>query len=690
MAVDHPWAEGVFQLKIAGFFAGGVLKAAIALAWLFSAPASAAGGYVYDAVGNVSIAIGKNAAHPAAKNDAIASDTVVNTGDKSYAVLKFEDGQVATMQANTAFRVREYRYDPNLAGKNNIVFSKFIGGMRFITGLIGQRDHKAFRLSTPNATIGIRGTEFVLVTVNGSLYSQVISGSISMTNAAGMVIFKAGQTILVKSPRTLPMVIPAAALPQGIFSQLDAIPTPPATPAPVPQASAPAIESAVTSTAISAAALLAGTPSAIPLPSGAIPLPSGAIPLPSGAVPLAEAAPLPSGAAPLPAEVVPLPSGSMPLAEAAPLPSGAAPLPAEAVPLPSGSMPLAEAAPLPSGAAPFPSEAVPTAAATPAPAPSARTISITGSGATYTGADQLCDFCTGRTKTVATHVDSNAAAGGPVTGEAGLFGMHNLTTTGANTGEICAFCHTPQGAEDMVFAPRWSRTLTTLGSYSAYSSLGSATEQASASISMSCLSCHDGGQAPNIVINTPGLRLNVGNIEVFIGNDLKNHHPVGIQYAGGGQNQYAPDTPLSPVAAFDRLTHFNDFATGNKFSPFPSRNGFFNSRDSDAFSDTLPFSNEGDYNSTKGGFNRSTYSGTGSGTVWWVTPPGSKKKGRQKTDLYLFTRTDTIDSIPGESILNRPYVECATCHDPHSTNSTFLRPPGGNARSQICLACHNK
>lgn len=306
------------------------------------------------------------------------------------------------------------------------------------------------------------------------------------------------------------------------------------------------------------------------------------------------------------------------------------------------------------------------------------------------GANFLCDFCTGQPNAVATHVGANTAAGGPVTGEASLFGMHNLTPTGANTGEICAFCHTPQGAEYSVSAPRWNRTLTTLSGYRAFSSLGSAAQESTGSISMACLSCHDGSQAPNIVINTPTLRLDVGDVRVDIGNTLRNHHPVGVQYAGGGQNQNAPDIPLNPVAAVDNLDEFNRFATGNKFSPFPSRKKFFNSRDIDAFADVRTFSNEGNFDSTKGGFNKSTYSGTGSGTVWWVKTPGSQKKGRQKTDLYLFTRTDTIDSLPSESILNRPYVECATCHDPHSTNSTFLRIPGGNARSQICLTCHNK
>ena len=180
---------------------------------------------------------------------------------------------------------------------------------------------------------------------------------------------------------------------------------------------------------------------------------------------------------------------------------------------------------------------------------------------------------------------------------------------------------------------------------------------------------------------------------ISTGNDLKNHHPVGMPYGGGGQNQNAPDVPLDPVAANTTLAGFNEFTNvGNKFTFFSRREsdfkgGIYSNSDKAAFKDIGTFSKEGAFN--REGFNKSTYSGTGTGTVWWIETPNSKK-GRQKTDLYLFTRTDTIDSIPSESTLNQPYVECATCHDPHSANSTFLRLPGGNARSQVCLTCHNK
>jgi predicted CXXCH cytochrome family protein len=584
-ARNRLWLYRVFQLGAVKVSAKSLGRALMVLAWIVTTSAWAADGYVYDAAGDVSIGIGKNAPRAAIKNDAIPSDTVVNTGDKSYAVLEFKDGQIAIMQANTAFHVDEYHYDPKRAGKSNVDFSKFTGGMRFITGLIGQRNHEAFRLSTPNATIDTRGTEFMAVTVNDTLYSQVISGSISMTNKAGAAVFTAGQTILVASLSTLPTAIPATALPAGVFSQLEAIPTPPGI-----------ADNATAETGVATADTTTVTP-------------------------------------------------------------------------PPGEIPAASATP------------------TPASSKTAKRNAVAADG--YF----LCDFCTGPTHD-ATHIatTADAATGNAVTGDAALFGKHNLTPTGANTGEICAFCHTPQGSESGVASPPlWNRTAPPLSGYRAYSSMGSATNEASGSVSMSCLSCHDGTQAPNIIINTPDNRLNVPYGEmVNTGNDLKNHHPVGMPYGGGGQNQNAPDIPPDPVAAYTQLADFNKFTSldGNKFTFF-NRRGVFKRNDTAAFNDIGNFSKAGSFDSPKGGFNKSTYSGTGNGTVWWIETPNSKN-GRQKTDLYLFTRTDKIDSIPSESTLNQPYVECATCHDPHSTNPTFLRLPGGNARSQVCLSCHNK
>lgn len=229
----------------------------IALVLLASASAGAwaASGYIHDAAGSVSVAIGKNAPRPAVKNDSVITGTVVRTGAKSSAVLKFADGQVVSMQENSTFQVREYVYEPRQAALSSVVFSMFKGGMRFITGEIGQRNKGAFRLVTPHATIGIRGTDFLVALANNATYSQVISGSITMTNAAGVTILTAGQTALTSSATALTTTVPATSVPAGTFSQVVALPVPAAVPAPIPPpAPVPAPIGAAASTGTTAAA----------------------------------------------------------------------------------------------------------------------------------------------------------------------------------------------------------------------------------------------------------------------------------------------------------------------------------------------------------------------------------------------------------------------------------------------------
>ena len=239
---------------------------------------------------------------------------------------------------------------------------------------------------------------------------------------------------------------------------------------------------------------------------------------------------------------------------------------------------------------------------------------------------------------------------------------HNLGTggTGVNkfggTAEICVFCHTPHGADTSAAVPLWNRTLPSPASFTTYDSLGTSSldgKTASVgSVSIACLSCHDGVTSMSTVINAPGsgttgdaawqagtwtgANQTLGKIAAGlitnIGTDLRNDHPVGIQYGGGGITLSAPGAAT---------------------------------RDAD--------------------FKVTTSSVLGSSRVWWVDTEVAPNGTRQKTDMALYTRP--AGSYTGQTE-SEPFVECASCHDPHTTNSTFLRV--ANAGSAVCLACHVK
>jgi hypothetical protein len=57
--------------------------------------------------------------------------------------------------------ISEFEFNPN-SYAGDLAISLLKGTMRVVTGLIGKTAPDNVRFSTPSATIGIRGTEFVV------------------------------------------------------------------------------------------------------------------------------------------------------------------------------------------------------------------------------------------------------------------------------------------------------------------------------------------------------------------------------------------------------------------------------------------------------------------------------------------------------------------------------------------------
>jgi hypothetical protein len=272
-----------------------------------------------------------------------------------------------------------------------------------------------------------------------------------------------------------------------------------------------------------------------------------------------------------------------------------------------------------------------------------------------------------------------AAAGA----NAGIKGsQHDLgsaTGTGqfisGGTTEVCVFCHTPHGSNSGIEAPLWNRS-TPGSSYTMYSQLGTptldGTELAVGSVSLACLSCHDGSQAMDVVVNAPGsasrtpATYSAAGVDLdavtgaamtgtpipTLGTDLKNDHPISIEYAGGKCRGVTADCDPATIS-------------------------------SSKFGDT--------------DFKTIQYASINAKAQYWIDTEATANDSRQKTDIVLYTRTfpDNSASKPGLTAGSGPSVECGSCHDPHNTNDNynaaevnFLRV--SNADSKVCLACHNK
>ena len=166
----------------------------------------------------------------------------IQTGIKSFAVVAFNDETRATLAPQTAIRVEEHEFKPEQPDENNSFLSFLQGGLRMVTGAIGRLNKKAFRVATPTATIGIRGTGFDLVcegacvSSNAALdpaadsllgkflqllikpayamgdgngmYAKVWSGAIELQFGSKKMLLNNGRTAYLKNNFSQPLLIP--------------------------------------------------------------------------------------------------------------------------------------------------------------------------------------------------------------------------------------------------------------------------------------------------------------------------------------------------------------------------------------------------------------------------------------------------------------------------------------------------
>jgi hypothetical protein len=168
-----------------------ILLALTALAFTQLADASAVATSV---AGTVRVQSGQAAPRILRQGDEVVQGDTISTGPNSSVVLKFDDGQVTALTGNSRMQVTAYEYNPQ-AHTGNMLLSLFVGGMRAITGLIGhaQPDKVKYRVAT--ATIGIRGSEGIMVTDGTNVVLTVITGEFVFTFQGKRVRVPAGEGV---------------------------------------------------------------------------------------------------------------------------------------------------------------------------------------------------------------------------------------------------------------------------------------------------------------------------------------------------------------------------------------------------------------------------------------------------------------------------------------------------------------
>jgi len=167
-------------------------------------------GSVTEQKGTASITHNK-ATMDAKPKSSIDSNDLVQTG-AGVVGITFEDNTQVRVTENSKLLIDDFVYDPNKKGSGKLALKVAIGTVRYASGNIAHENNKNVAITTPTATVAVRGTAFTM-TVDEVGKSLIIllpnkDGSVGMIDvitATGTVTLnQAFQATMTTSPEVKP------------------------------------------------------------------------------------------------------------------------------------------------------------------------------------------------------------------------------------------------------------------------------------------------------------------------------------------------------------------------------------------------------------------------------------------------------------------------------------------------------
>ena len=180
-----------------------------------ASPSDLSAGVIVSSEGDTSLARQGQITTPAGRLQEVFAGDRIFTGSNGRINLRFSDGMKMTIGPDSLLDISVYHKEH---GREKSWFDLLRGSLRTVSGLMGQRNPQSFKLSTPTATIGIRGTDF---TVNqrdcsdgsckrpgtSTTEVSVTKGAIDISSPGGKLRVNQGQTARVGQKGTRPRII---------------------------------------------------------------------------------------------------------------------------------------------------------------------------------------------------------------------------------------------------------------------------------------------------------------------------------------------------------------------------------------------------------------------------------------------------------------------------------------------------
>jgi FecR protein len=154
--------------------------------------------------------------HLIKKGEAINEGDTLTSAPAASAQIKMEDGGLIALRSDTQIKFDQFNFNGQQDGTEKSFLSLVKGGFRAVTGLIGKVNKNNYRIHTPSAVIGIRGTDHeTFVVVPGSAlatkspvgtYNKVNSGETTMNNDKGSMSVLPNQMCFVGSADQMPVI----------------------------------------------------------------------------------------------------------------------------------------------------------------------------------------------------------------------------------------------------------------------------------------------------------------------------------------------------------------------------------------------------------------------------------------------------------------------------------------------------
>jgi hypothetical protein len=157
-----------------------------ALAWAQSGAAS-----LKDPVGDVTLVIGSVQVQrgdqqlPLSRGSSLMVGDSIQTQANGHVHLRFVDGALVSVRPASSLKVVEYRFDRANPSASVVRFQLDQGVVRAISGQAAEAAKDKFRLNTPLAAIGVKGTDFVVEAGKGHVNAIVNQGAIVLAPIDG-------------------------------------------------------------------------------------------------------------------------------------------------------------------------------------------------------------------------------------------------------------------------------------------------------------------------------------------------------------------------------------------------------------------------------------------------------------------------------------------------------------------------